>query len=142
MVVAAPVERVWDAWTTVEGLQFISSKSNVELARGGPYEWFLDLEPDAHGKRGGEGARVLCWVDERSLAFTWTFPPSIPALRDVDETTVVVVDFESADDGATRVDFSQLGWEQGEAWDEGYAYFDRAWGIVLGRLRESLSGGR
>lgn len=42
MVVRAPLPAVWHAWTTPEGLRFISGTSNVELRVGGPYEWFLD----------------------------------------------------------------------------------------------------
>ena len=44
--VRAPLADVWNAWTTAEGLKFISAESRVELRIGGPYEWFLDLPPD------------------------------------------------------------------------------------------------
>ena len=39
-----------------------------------------------------------------------------------------------AADGIT----AQLGWGEGEDWDQGYAYFDRAWDWVIGRIKESL----
>ena len=44
ILVEAPIEEVWHAWTTAEGLRFVSAKSNVDLEIGGRYEWFLDLE--------------------------------------------------------------------------------------------------
>ncbi len=36
VVVRAPLATVWNAWTTTEGLKFVSRKSNVELTIGGP----------------------------------------------------------------------------------------------------------
>lgn len=136
VVVPAPIESVWQSWTTAEGLRFISSESNVELEIGGPYEWFLDLEPDSRGKRGGEGARVLVFLEPQLLAFTWTFPPDIPELRYSGTTTHVLVRLEAVDDQSTRVRLDQAGWKAGPAWDRGLAYFDRAWSYVLGALRE------
>ena len=140
VVVHAPAARVWQVWTTEEGLRFISSRSRVELREGGPYEWFLDLEPDENGRRGGEGARVLGFTPEEQLRFTWTFPPSVPGLRKAGATTVVTVRFRPNEDGSTTVRLVQSGWKTGAEWDAGFAYFDRAWGFVLERLRQTLEG--
>ncbi len=49
VLIKAPLDEVWNAWTTVEGLRFVSPKSNVELRVDGPYEWFPHLEPDVLG---------------------------------------------------------------------------------------------
>lgn len=137
--VAAPIETVWNAWTTEEGLKFVSAKSNVRLEIGGPYEWFLDLEPDERGRRGGEGAVIHAFLPPEMLAFSWTFPPSIPSLRNADARTRVVVRFREVD-GGTEVDFHQAGWQQGEDWDRGHEYFDAAWDSVLARLKTQLEG--
>lgn len=139
--VRASLPRVWNAWTTVEGLQFISRESRVELRRGGPYEWFLDLAPDEQGKRGGEGAQILAWLPQEMLAFSWTFPPSIPELRNLDITFQVIVTFEDQGDGIVRVVLKAHEWQSGPAWDEGWKYFDAAWTAVLGRLKSELEAG-
>jgi hypothetical protein len=44
--------------------------------------------------------------------------------------------FDEPRPGKVRVRFAQLGWQQGEDWDAGYAYFDAAWDGALGRLVE------
>jgi uncharacterized protein YndB with AHSA1/START domain len=136
--VAASLDDVWTAWTTAEGLRFVSEKSNVELRRGGPYEWFLDLPPDENGKRGGEGARILAFHPKQMLAFSWTFPPAVPELRNADETYQVVVYFTENDDGTVRVQLNAHEWQDGEPWDRGYEYFDRAWTAVLDHMKQSL----
>lgn len=136
--VEAPIDAVWNAWTTEEGLTFISGKSNVELSVGGPYEWFLDLEPDGNGRRGGEGSQVLAWAPQRMLAFSWTFPPDVPELRDAGETTQVVVIFDELGANKVRIRLYKHGWKDGEPWRRGWDYFDRAWSIVLERLKAEL----
>jgi hypothetical protein len=37
-----------------------------------------------------------------------------------------------------RVRFAQLGWRDGDDWEEGHAHFDAAWDWVLERMRKSL----
>ncbi len=135
VTVNAPLDAVWQAWTTAEGLTFVSAKSNVELRRGGPYEWFLDLPPDENGKRGGEGARILAFHPMQMLAFSWTFPPAVPELRNADETYQVIVYFKDNGDGTITVQLNAHEWQEGATWDRGWEYFDSAWDSVLERLR-------
>jgi len=137
IVIQAPLDSVWNAWTTAEGLRPISAQSNVELRPGGPYEWFLDGPADEHGKRGGQGARVLAFLPKEMLAFDWTFPPAVPSLRDADAKTQVIVFFKQDGEGV-HVRFVQHGWQEGEDWDRGYAYFDKAWDYVLQKMKEHL----
>ena len=129
VVINAPLAEVWKAWTTEEGLQFVSPQSKVELRVDGPYEWFLHLEADELGKRGGQGARILEFVPQQKLRSTWTFPPTVPTLRNSNATTEIEVLFDANPDGSTRIRFTQSGWQEGDDWDAGYAYFDRAWGL-------------
>jgi uncharacterized protein YndB with AHSA1/START domain len=138
VVVRAPLPAVWHAWTTAEGLAFVSGVSNVELAIGGPYEWFLDSPADERGRRGSEGSRILAYLPHDLLVFSWTFPPETPGLRAAGETTVVVVRTEAIDTDHVRVRLDATGWQEGEEWEAGYAYFEAAWSAVLGVLREHL----
>ena len=69
------------------------------------------------------------------LAFSWTFPPSVPELRNAGETTQVVVQFEVLGERSVRVRLVAHEWGEGEAWEAGYAYFDDAWQRVLSALQ-------
>jgi len=137
-VINAPLDVVWRAWTTNDGLKIVSPQSNVDLRVGGPYEWFLNLPPDDNGKRGSEGSIVLSFVPQRVLVFRWTFPPDIPSLRAAGETTTVVVLFEEIDEDTVQVQLHALGWQRGRDWQEGWAYFDSAWGHVLDTMKRKL----
>ncbi len=138
ILVEAPIKNVWHAWTTEDGLSFVSAKSNVDLEIGGRYEWFLNLDPDEQGRRGSEGSKVLAWLPEKMIAFSWTFPPDVPELRYAAEMTQVVVLFDEQNDGQVRVRLFVHGWREGEPWDRGWDYFDHAWSLVLERLKGAL----
>jgi len=134
VVHATPAE-VWRAWTTSEGMaEWWVKDSRIEPRVLGPYE--LIMIPDApEGQRGAEGCRVLSYVPNEMLSFEWTFPPNVPALRSAGAKTHVVVRIDDLGDGTVRVRLDQLGWQEGEDWDKGYAYFDKAWGWVMEQLR-------
>ena len=45
------------------------------------------------------------------------------------------------DGKSTRVTLHHTGWGDGGEWDQTYAYFDRAWGNVLGNLKKRFETG-
>jgi WD40 repeat protein/uncharacterized protein YndB with AHSA1/START domain len=138
VVVDAGVDWVWQAWTTEAGIaSFFSPDARIELRLGGAYELYMGMkQPDESGRRGSEGCRLLSFIPNEMLSFEWSFPPKVMSLRRADARTHVVLRFDPVDPGRTRIRFAQAGWKQGEDWDAGYAYFDRAWTNVLQQLRD------
>jgi uncharacterized protein YndB with AHSA1/START domain len=129
LVLNAPVETVWNLWTTTEGVtSFFAPGANVEPRVDGLYEiWFNPAaEP---GNRGADGMRILDFEPSRRLAFTWNAPPSQPYARA--QRTVVDVRFEKAAEKKTRLVFTHSGWGDGPEWDTAYAYFDKAWSTFV-----------
>jgi uncharacterized protein YndB with AHSA1/START domain len=139
MVVPASLEQAWKAWTTTEGVRtFFSSDANVELAVGGPYEIYFDLEKP-YGSRGSEDCKVLSYLPTEMLSFEWNAPPEFGELRGMH--TIVVLQFQEVGPGQVKVILSQLGWGKGEEWDKLYDYFDKAWSWVLGNLKKRFVAG-
>jgi len=140
VVVDAPVDQVWEAWTTPEGVRFFFSPAcNVELRVDGPYEILFDPEA-LIGERGAEGMRVLAFHPKTMLAFTWNAPPHLAEVRG--QLTHVLMRLRATDDGRTLVALTHSGWGEGGEWDEAFAYFERAWGqIVLPRLQYRFTVG-
>lgn len=132
IVVAAPVEQVWNAWTTNEGLQsFFAPEAFVDPRPDGRF--FIHFNPFAPaGQKGADDMRVLAVQPQKMLSFTWNAPPHLPEARG--QRTVVIVRFEPEGDAKTRVRLHHVGWGSGGQWDETFAYFDRAWGRVLENL--------
>ncbi len=139
VVVPAPVNDVWKAWTTPEGVKtFFAPEASLELAVGGNYEMYFDPK-QPKGLRGGEGCKILSFVPDEMLSFTWNAPPSIPEVRK--ERTWVVLTFQPVEENKTQVSLIHLGWQAGEEWQKALKYFDRAWEMVLGRLQYRFQKG-
>lgn len=139
VVVDAPRAAVYEAWTTSQGLgSFFSPYSAIDLGVGGKFEILFGMEAPP-GERGSEDCRVLSYLPGEMLSFEWNAPPTFGAMRQ--KHTHVVVRFEDAEPGKTRVRFDQLGWGEGEEWDAVHAYFDRAWDFVLGNLVKRFAEG-
>ncbi|MBL8344046.1 MAG: SRPBCC domain-containing protein [Rubrivivax sp.] len=137
--VPAPLDQVWAAWTTREGIVgFFAPDARVEARVGGAFQIYFDPGAAA-GDRGADDMRFLALQPKRMLSFDWNAPPSLPEARQ--QRTFVVVRFAPLDDKTTRVTLHHTGWGDGGEWDKAYAYFDRVWGFVLGNLRKRFEQG-
>ena len=138
--VEAPMEDVWEAWTTEQGVRsFFAPASRIDLCVGGAYEILFD--PAApKGERGAEGTELLALQPPRMLAFTWNAPPHLTDVRP--QFTHVQVWIQDQATDKTLVTLIHSGWGVGGQWDEAYAYFERAWGeVVLPRLVRRFAQG-
>lgn len=133
---SSPIERVWWAWTTSEGMATWWAKDSwIELRIGGPFELYFLLD-QRRGWQGSEGCRFLSYLPMQMISFSWNFPPSIPEIRR--EHTWVVLRFVRLGRSKTKLVLDQLGWKKGRAWNAGWNYFDDAWGRVLRRCKTRL----
>lgn len=133
------LEEMWTLWTTSYGLKnFFGADSKVELEPLGAYEIYF-LMDNKYGKRGSEGCKVLSFIHEKMLSFTWNAPPQFDMVRNSEYKTWVVVEFE---DNLIRL--SHLGWPEvsksdEKEWNDVYDYFDEAWEYVLANLSEFVN---
>lgn len=139
VLVNATLSDVWTSWTTSKGAQtFFAPKARIVLRIGGAYEILFD--PDAPpGRRGAEDIRILSYVPEEMLSFEWRAPPEFSEIRK--EKSWVVVQLDEVGKKKVRVSLSHLGWKDGREWNAVYKYFDRAWELVLARLKYSFLHG-
>jgi uncharacterized protein YndB with AHSA1/START domain len=138
VTVAAPASAVWRAWTTSEGVkEFLGIDSNIQLKFGGRYELLFSNDPPI-GAQGSEGCQVLSYLPEKMLSFSWNAPPTQPTMRN--QRTFVVVTLTPEGSG-TKVELRHAGWGVGPDWDKAFAYFDNAWGFVLGALKTRFDSG-
>lgn len=138
--VGAPVDKVWNQWTTKEGISnFFAPASRIELKPRGSFEiYFFPNAPE--GLRGAEGNLILGVQEKKMLSFTWDAPPQWPEIRK--QRTFVTVRFHQLSENKTRVTLMHAGWGSGSDWDVVYTYFESAWGgTVLPFLKHSLEVG-
>jgi uncharacterized protein YndB with AHSA1/START domain len=137
--VPASLDEAWAAWTTREGIvSFFAPDAKIEARVGGPFQIYIDPGAPA-GSKGADDMRFLALQPQRMLSFDWNAPPSLPEARA--QRTVVILRFEPVNATTTRVSLHHVGWGDGGEWDRAYAYFDRAWGNVLGSLKKRWESG-
>jgi uncharacterized protein YndB with AHSA1/START domain len=140
VIVQAPIQEAWEAWTTNTGAcTFFAPKTNIVAAPGGPYEIFFNPGA-APGSRGAEGMTVLAVQAPAFLSFTWNAPPHLSTVRD--QFTHVEIRLDPVDEQSTRVLLEHGGWGTGGEWEAAFDYFVRAWGkVVLPRLAWRFENG-
>ena len=139
VVVAAPIETVWQTWTSRDGIRsFFAPDAEIDPRVGGAFH--IHMDPLAGpGMKGADDMRFMALQRPTMLSFDWNAPPSLPEVRQ--QRTFVVVRLADVDGRSTRVTLHHTGWGDGGEWDKTFAYFDRAWGAVLGKLQASFTTG-
>jgi uncharacterized protein YndB with AHSA1/START domain len=137
-LVAAPVEAVWKAWTTSEGIvSFFAPEAKVEARPDGPFQLYMNPYAPP-GMKGADDMRVMAVQENNLLSFTWNAPPHLPEARK--QRTFVTVRLQPQGTGTVvRIDHS--GWGEGGQWDQAYDYFDKAWPSVLESLQKRFAEG-
>ncbi|MDX2177511.1 MAG: SRPBCC domain-containing protein [Candidatus Sumerlaeia bacterium] len=128
------LDEAWDAWTSSEGMAaWWVEESRIDPRPGGKFELYMG--PGEPGQRGSEGCRVLSVLPKRMFSFEWNAPPSFPEWR-AKRKNHVVLEFAESAPGKVSVTLTHLGWQEDEESQKVYAYFDRAWGYVMGLLEK------
>lgn len=139
VLVAASVDQLWDVWTTRDGItSFFAPDAHIEARAGGAFQIYFDPGAEA-GLKGADDMQFLALQAKRMLSFTWNAPPHLAQARQ--QRTTVIVRFVPVEEKSTRVTLHHVGWGDGGEWDKTYAYFDRAWGFVLGNLKTRFEKG-
>jgi len=132
------VTEAWKRWTTHEGLlTFFGADNKIELCLGGAFEIYFMMDASL-GLRGSEGCKIISFLPEKMLSFTWNAPPQFEMVRNNEYKTWVVVNFDVVDENKTKVSLHHLGWLKGEEWNKVYSYFENAWGFVMERFERSV----
>lgn len=141
VVVEAPVDSVWRAFTTGEGLRsFVAPVAEIDLEVGG--RWEASYDRDARiGDPGNIVNEILSYLPREMLSIrVRRAPPDFPFPDEVKEVWTVI-QLEEMDDGRSRVTETMLGWKEGRAWDALYAAFERDNATVFRRLSERFRSG-
>jgi uncharacterized protein YndB with AHSA1/START domain len=137
-VINAPVEEVWKAWTTTEGIEsfFAPRAAKVEPVPGGAFElWFGVNNPE--GTRGSEGCLVHSVKPMEQLVIEWNAPPDFPVIRKL--RTLVYLDFKPLPGNRTELTLRNFGYGDGPEWAKSKAYFESAWPAVVGNLEKKYA---
>jgi uncharacterized protein YndB with AHSA1/START domain len=123
-VVNAPVEAVWNAWTTVEGIQsWMVAKTDIDLRVGGLWRTSYTRDADLAGDAAIHH-RVLAFDPGRMLAFqTIKTPKNFPFANIAQTWTVVYL--EPAGAGKAKVTVRMVGYGDDQESVKMRAFFEK-----------------
>jgi uncharacterized protein YndB with AHSA1/START domain len=111
--VPAPLQDVWKAFATSEGLStWLTPNAVVDLRPGG--EWTAHFPGGSTG-----GGTIVSFIPEKELVIAAMAPDQFPHVRA--ERTRAVFQFESKG-SSTVVRLTQSGWKSGPEWIRAYEY--------------------
>jgi uncharacterized protein YndB with AHSA1/START domain len=122
-VVNAPVDQVWKAWTTADGIQtWMVARTDIDLRPGGLWRTSYTRDADLDGDAAIHH-RILVVDPGRMLAFqTVKTPKTFPFPTAIRKTWTIVY-FDSADGGRTVVTVRMLGYDEDEESQKMRAFF-------------------
>ena len=131
--VPAPVEDVWTAMSTAEGLKtWIAPDARVDLREGG--DWLAMFPGVAPG-----GGRITRVEPLRTLAIHAMAPEKFGEVRKVG--TEAVFSFEKLTAKNTHVHLAQTGWREGKEWSDAFDYLSKGNAVLLNMLRQRFIDG-
>jgi uncharacterized protein YndB with AHSA1/START domain len=124
VIVDAPIETVWTAWTTVEGIQsWMVAKTDIEFRVGGLWRTTYTRDADLAGDAAIHH-RILAFDPGRMLAFqTVRTPKNFPFPGILRTWTVVYL--EPLDNARTKVTVRMLGYEDDAESAKMRAFFEK-----------------
>ena len=132
--------KTWNLWTTHEGLKsFFGEDNKIEIQLNGAYEIYFSLKAPI-GQRGSENCKILSYIENEMLSFTWNAPPSIPSIRNSQKNTFVVLTFENQNNKTCLLQLEHGGWiYEGNDWQATWDYYNQAWDFVLENLNTLIN---
>lgn len=142
ITITQPLDTVWAQWTTHEGLKtFFGADNKIELMPGGAFEIYFQAD-GPKGQRGSEGCKILSYLPNKYLSFSWNAPPKFKEVRKSGYKTWVVVEFLPIAPKKTRITLTHTGWPTDTLWHPVFEYFTSAWDMVLNELAKTGKDGK
>ena len=129
VILDAPVEEVWKAFTTSEGVRnWMAPVGEVDLRIGGS----IKTNYNRQAKIGDPGTivhHILSYEPGRMISTQFTAPETAPAHAKTAQAVWWVARMEPLPDGRTRLTYTGIGWGEGPEWEESYRFFNsgNAW---------------
>jgi uncharacterized protein YndB with AHSA1/START domain len=130
--VPAPVQDVWQAFASSEGLStWLFPNATVDLRPGG--DWLVHFPGGSTG-----GGTIVSFVPEKELVLNALAPDKFPHVRA--DRTRAVFQFESRGN-TTVVRLTQSGWKSGDEWTQAYEYLIAGNAQLLATLHKRFVNG-
>jgi uncharacterized protein YndB with AHSA1/START domain len=136
-IINQPLDILWWKWSTHEGLlTFFGYNNKIELTPGGAFEIYFH-EDNPVGLKGSEDCKIVSFIPNQNITFTWNSPPQFEKTRKSSHKTIVEITLTAVSEKQTEVKINHSNWPQNIDWEDVFDYFDIAWDVVLNNLDKS-----
>jgi uncharacterized protein YndB with AHSA1/START domain len=140
-IVAAPIETVWNAWTTSEGLRsWLAPHADIELKIGGRMRSNYNAQGSLDDAQTIENA-ILSYEPLRMLSIQVSKAPDGFPFADTIRDMWTVIYFEPRARNQTLVRVVALGFIAGEQSQAMRAFFDRGNALTIQQLQARIGAG-
>lgn len=137
-VIAAPIERVWAAFTTKDGIEgWMAPHAEIDLRVGGKMRTNYNAQGAIGDKETIENT-ILSLEPLRMLSIKATKPPESFPFKDSIGSMWSVIYFESAGPARTKLRIVGLGFDSSAESQQLRAFFDRGNAYTLRKIQESF----
>lgn len=137
-IVAAPLETVWNAWATSEGLQsWLAPHADIDLKIGGRMRSNYNAEGRLGDAQTIENA-ILAYEPLRMLSIQVSKPPEDFPFADTIRDMWTVIYFEPRTPGETLVRVVAMGFTAAEQSQAMRAFFDRGNALTIQQLQARI----
>ncbi|MCU0760317.1 MAG: SRPBCC domain-containing protein [Steroidobacteraceae bacterium] len=139
IVVDAPLDEVWEAWTTSAGVPtFLGFEAQVEARPRGTFRVTFERAKSEPLDRGNDGM-VLAIQPRRMITISWMTPMHMASLRG--QSTLLAIYLDPLGERRTQVRIVNTGYGTGPEWSAAYDYNVRGWRNVLKALEYRFRNG-
>ena len=131
----APLNKVWEAWTSAEHTRhWLAPRAKVEFRCGGAFEFFWSDNPERDSTL---GCKLLEIEPEKHLKFEWQGKTEFlhMFLPPIGRRTIIDVQFEKQDSG-TMVRLIQAETRDHKEWPAYDTWMSKNWEIALESLKK------
>lgn len=140
-IVDAPVAKVWEAFTTTEGvISWMVPKAVVDFGIGGTLESSYSLDAEIPSPDNIKHEFLAYLPNEMIAMRVIQCPPGTPH-KEILEELWAVITFEPVGDDQTRVAIAGVGYREGEGYDAVYNFFDQGNSWTFTQLQKLFQEG-
>jgi len=141
-IIEAPVEKVWNAFTTEEGVlnAWSVAKAKVDFRIGGTIQTSYHADREIGDPETTITHHIVSYEPQRMIAMRTDAPTgTMEAIKLICEHGWSVYRFEPLGPNRTRLSIAGMGYGEGPQWDEAYKFFESGNAMVMKHFQTVLA---
>jgi uncharacterized protein YndB with AHSA1/START domain len=126
LTVNAPIDKVWKAFATEEGMKtWMTPVVKADFRIGGSVKTNYDKNAKIEDK-GTITLGIINYIPDKLITYKVSLTDTFPEkCREEDQNLQEIVQFHSLSKNNTKIVSTMIGWGKGKEWDDTYSFFEK-----------------